>query len=322
MKLRKLGGNWYCDAKRTAKSYDTVIYYEINGVIFSAYRALWSIIDDAERWQSWVSSREDQIEKLLRAQASTGDKYYTAVLERVDAQQPVTPTGTPQISTEVAEAVNVLSEEDKREIKHISAIIETCRLHDDNGEMTDEYKYYNWLAYVNCVSYQTIAEKALTEAWINIFQAAYRRGKGHVLAMNKLGELVDIVFTSSVQPVGNSDNLQQPLKSVPQSRKVSPVSNYVTPTLKTRETARKRPNSAVRKFCTTHTICARLRKWTPANSPPTGRSNRIRYTGSIKRIFITLQKKYYGTIYLQPRFNFRSKLRSADAGHQGVFRCS
>ena len=187
-----------------------------------------------------------------------------------EAQQPVMPTEVPQISTGAAEVANVSAEDDKREIKHISEIMETCRLLDDNGEMTDEYKYYNWLAYVNCVSYQTIAEKALTEAWINIFQAAYRRGKGHVLAMNKLGELVDTVFTSSVQPVNNSDNLPQPPKQAPQSRKTSPEANYATPTPKARETARKRQISEVRKFRTTYTISCSSTKRLSANSPPIG----------------------------------------------------
>lgn len=165
---------------------------------------------------------------------------------------------------------NVSTVEEEREIKHISEIMETCRLLDDNGEMTDEYKYYNWLAYVNCVNYQTITEKALTEAWTNIFLAAYRRGKGHILAMNTRGELVDTVFVSVPQLVRNSDKLVQPPKQALQPRKIFPAINYATPTLKARETARKRQNSVLRKFRTTHTISLRSMKWYYAVRRPRG----------------------------------------------------
>lgn len=203
--------------------------------------------------------------KLTQRNISGVVDVLRAIVERLRAlaeevtkevQQSATPSETPQISTESTESANVSGQSEKREIKHISEIMETCRLHDDNGEITDEYKYYNWLAYATGGNYRTIAEKALTEAWINIFQAAYRRGKGHILAMNTRGELVDTVFVSAPQLVSISYNLPRPPKQTPQSRQTFPAVNYAAPMPKARETARKRQNSAVRDFRTT------------ANAPP------------------------------------------------------
>lgn len=103
-------------------------------------------------------------------------------------------TETPQIPTGTAEVGNVPVEEEKAEIKPI------CELY-DNSEASPELEfeldaglYYEWLKRTEKGSYKTIAEKAMAEAWINIFLAAYKRGKGHVLAMNERGELVDTVF--------------------------------------------------------------------------------------------------------------------------------
>lgn len=73
-------------------------------------------------------------------------------------------------------------------IKHISEIIrgENIRL--------DDHEYYTWLMMAEDEPRRTIAEKALTEAWINILFATMRRG-GHILVMNNRGELVDTIFT-------------------------------------------------------------------------------------------------------------------------------
>ncbi|MBD5302396.1 MAG: hypothetical protein HDS16_05310 [Bacteroides sp.] len=173
-----------------------------------------------------------------------------------EAQQPATPSEMPQISTGSTEA-NISAESEKREIKHISEIMGTCQIvvsccdsPDGIHTYTDEYNYYSWLRVAETIGYQTMAEKALTGAWINIFQAAYKRGKGHVLAMNKLGELVDTVFTLSVQPVTNSDNLTQPHKQATQLRKTSLEVNNITPPPKAQETAQKRQISANLNFST------------------------------------------------------------------------
>lgn len=155
--------------------------------------------------------------------------------------QPATPAETPQISTETAEAKNVSAEGEIREIRHISEIVATCRLHDEIGEETEEWKYYQWLASVNHGNYQTIAEKVLIEAWTNIFLAAYRRGKGHVLVMNNRGELVDTIFVAPTsEPIEKLEHLPKPPKSAPQSTQTARMIKCAAPTPKTREIARKR----------------------------------------------------------------------------------
>lgn len=85
-------------------------------------------------------------------------------------------------------------------VKHISEIIETCRLHDDNGEETDEYKYYKWLTNAHCGHYRTIAENTLVEVLAGIFEAAYRKGHGHITAMNKDGILIETIIIAIRPP--------------------------------------------------------------------------------------------------------------------------
>lgn len=119
-------------------------------------------------------------------------------------------------------------------IKHISEIIrgENIRL--------DDHEYYTWLMMAEDEPRRTIAEKALTEAWINILFATMRRG-GHILAMNNCGKLVDTAFTPQTpEPFEKLEYLPQPPKIAPQSRKTTPTANYATPTSKAREIARKR----------------------------------------------------------------------------------
>lgn len=146
-------------------------------------------------------------------------------------------TETPQIPTGTAEVGNVPVEEEKAEIKPI------CELY-DNSEASPELEfeldaglYYEWLKRTEKGSYKTIAEKAMAEAWINIFLAAYKRGKGHVLAMNERGELVDTVFVLN--------NASQPSET-PQAV------NHTADTSKPRETARKEPRRTISKMERVH----------------------------------------------------------------------
>ena len=132
---------------------------------------------------------------------------------------------------------NVPVEEEKAEIKPI------CELY-DNSEASPELEfeldaglYYEWLKRAEKGNYKTIAEKAMTEAWINIFLAAYKRGKGHVLVMNERGELVDTVFV---------------LNNAPQPPETPQAVKHTTYVYKPRETVRKLPNSAIRNCRTTH----------------------------------------------------------------------
>lgn len=92
----------------------------------------------------------------------------------------------------------VAEEEANEPVKHISEIMETCRLHDEEtGEETDEYRYYKWLAYCHTSgNYRTISDKALAEALAGIDVTAYRKGKGHIIAMNKDGVLIETVISS------------------------------------------------------------------------------------------------------------------------------
>ena len=93
----------------------------------------------------------------------------------------------------------VAEAEANEHVKHISEIMETCRLHDEEtGEETDEYRYYKWLAYCHTSgNYRTIADKALAEALTGIYVAAYRKGKGHITAMNRDGVLVETVIAAT-----------------------------------------------------------------------------------------------------------------------------
>lgn len=89
-KLCKLGGNWYCDAKR--KTYDTEVFYEINGVKFSVSRVPWVDINKGVDWQKqWLPYPEDSIEQQVRIKAAYGNKFYFAVVKGIEAQQPATP---------------------------------------------------------------------------------------------------------------------------------------------------------------------------------------------------------------------------------------
>lgn len=107
--------------------------------------------------------------------------------------------GTAKVMRELYKRLKAQAEEEaKKPIKHISEIMGICRLHDEvTGEETDEYKYYKWLTYCHASdNYMTIADKALAEVLAWIFEAAYRKGKGHIIAKNKDGVLLETVIAS------------------------------------------------------------------------------------------------------------------------------
>lgn len=106
---------------------------------------------------------------------------------------------TPQISTQTAEVTNVSTEGGNAENepqKHISEIMKENNLHGVGYEQTDERRYYDWLYYADLLNYRTIADKALAEALTWIYEAAYRKGKGHIIAMNKDGVLIETVIAA------------------------------------------------------------------------------------------------------------------------------
>lgn len=135
--------------------------------------------------------------------------------------------------TVIREVYAKLKESMPEPVKHISEIIETCCLFDNNGEETDEYRYYKWLTNAHCGHYQTIAQKALAEILTGMFLAAYRKGKGHILAMNEYGVLLDNVITQ-IEP--------------PQPPQISEMVNYATEPTKCATEPRKEPKRTVYVF--------------------------------------------------------------------------
>lgn len=82
-------------------------------------------------------------------------------------------------------------EEEATELKPMSET--TC----EERPTLDDYHYYTWLMmHEEKGSYMTIADKALAEALTWIFIAAHRRGKGHIIAKNKYGVLIEIVIAT------------------------------------------------------------------------------------------------------------------------------
>lgn len=145
-------------------------------------------------------------------------------------------TETAQIPTNAAKVENEPQEETNEAVKHISEIIESRRLYDDNRNETDEYKYYKWLTNAHCGHYRTIAENALVEVLTGIFEAAYRKGKGHIIAINKDGVLIETII-ATIQP--------------PQPPEITETINY---TIESQNALRSQPNrlkQAVRNFRTT-----------------------------------------------------------------------
>lgn len=118
-----------------------------------------------------------------------------------------------------AETVATVAQTETNEsVKHISEIIETCRLHDEvTGEETDEYRYYKWLTIAHCGTYSNIADKALSEALAWIFVAAYRKGKGHIIAKNKYGVLIETVIATT--PTEHTESVSERISTHMQNLK-------------------------------------------------------------------------------------------------------
>ena len=210
MKLQKIAGNWWKPRKIAKNTYNVTAYYELNGVMFpGGGKTFYADSIDSDNTREWCETWNDEkmigvMQSFIKSESNSEEykAYYREVLQMagVSTEEAKEEPKTPQISTESAETKEVSAEEERHEIKHISEIVENCRLHNEMGEETDEWKYYQWLASVNHGNYRTIADKALTEAWYNIFCATMRNGKGHILVMNSHGELIDTVFKQPHQP--------------------------------------------------------------------------------------------------------------------------
>ena len=166
MKLQRIAGNWWRPTK-LPKYGQVWLYHETNGVMHIGGRQVFAseLEDCPERIEAFCEKWNDEEFIKLMSKYNPGEDsefngYYTKVLELAgisnEPEQPAT-------ATETAKTENEPQEETNESVKHISEIIETCRLHDDNGEETDEYKYYKWLTNAHCGHYRTIAEEALVE---------------------------------------------------------------------------------------------------------------------------------------------------------------
>lgn len=202
MKLQRIAGNWWRPTK-LPKHGQVWLYHETNGVMHIGGRQVFAseLEDCPERIEAFCEKWNDEefiklMSKYNPDEDSEFNGYYTKVLELAgisnEPEQPAT-------ATETAKTENEPQEETNESVKHISEIIETCRLYDDNGKETDEWRYYNWLRDAHTVGYKNIAENALAEALAWIFEAAYRKGHGHITAMNKNGILIETIITA-IQP--------------------------------------------------------------------------------------------------------------------------
>lgn len=93
------------------------------------------------------------------------------------------------------ELCNRLKAQAKEEVVEIKPMCETTC---EERPTLDDHDYYTWLMmHEEEGSYMTIADKALAEALVWIFEAAYRKGKGHIIAMNNDGVLIEAVIAAT-----------------------------------------------------------------------------------------------------------------------------
>lgn len=157
------------------------VIFKIAGVYFEASDTNVFYVEK-EDFVSRSKQIYDNARNIMQKYAERGIMFYQEVAKRIG-------------EAKEAETVNVSVESENKHVKHISEIVETCRLHDEvTGEETDEYKYYKWLTCAHCGTYRTIADMALAEALAWIYEAAYRKGKGHIIAMNNEGVLIETSY--------------------------------------------------------------------------------------------------------------------------------
>lgn len=102
--------------------------------------------------------------------------------------------GTFAVIREVYAMVKAKAQAEEEAIKIKPMCETTC----EERPTLDDHEYYTWLMmHEEEGSYMTIADKALAEALAWIFEAAYRKGKGHIIAMNKDGVLIETVIAAT-----------------------------------------------------------------------------------------------------------------------------
>lgn len=100
--------------------------------------------------------------------------------------------GTANVVRELYNRLKAQAKEEAPEIKPM------CKTTCEERPTLDDHDYYTWLMmHEEEGSYMTIADKALAEALAWIYEAAYRKGKGHIIAMNKDGVLIETVIAAT-----------------------------------------------------------------------------------------------------------------------------
>ena len=100
--------------------------------------------------------------------------------------------GTAKVMRELYDRLKAQAEAEVAKIKPM------CETTCEERPTLDDHDYYTWLMmHEEEGSYMTIADKALAEALAWIFEAAYRKGKGHIVAMNEDGVLIETVIAAT-----------------------------------------------------------------------------------------------------------------------------
>lgn len=119
-KMQRITGNWWMP-KKIKKHRPIELYYELNGVMFTPGKQVWSDKPTDPQTVKWCERfNDEEISKLLlsflnndREQTQKNTPYYAEIVNR--AKIPTTPSEMPQKSTEATETVNVSAEGENAE---------------------------------------------------------------------------------------------------------------------------------------------------------------------------------------------------------------
>ncbi len=121
VKLQRLHCNWYAPARIKRGARNVYIYYKHDNVFFRIGQMRADMLDDKNRELLIMQLDEEEsclTKSLLRL--AMNDEYFAEVCKRMDieAQQPATTTGTPQIPTGAAETVKCTAEVENKPKYH------------------------------------------------------------------------------------------------------------------------------------------------------------------------------------------------------------
>ena len=197
MRLRRIGGNWWAAPKEIRKEGQITGYYELNGVMFAPGKQFWGKIANSAN-QSFIANWDDAaMTKLITAFFSHEEaakerrdyEYFREVATRVgiatndtgERKPAATPTETPRISTETAEADNYAPEDENAA----------------DAKETAKYRRIDIYAYMRREGGELVAYRDMPEAddfsRRGLMAAVYRSpGRGYVCAFlwyNVAGEI-------------------------------------------------------------------------------------------------------------------------------------